>query len=157
MHLEGRVQLYGRPHRVWSKSTQHIEQLFSGFAHAADPLRMQQQSTEKWTILSICVQSLSPYWDIFCDFGPVLGTFSDICSRRVYKARDVDRTCAQEVKRGVSTMGGRPPKCGQNVSKMDRELDVGQEKHWMTLFFWRNSKRLESEAQLRKSEKNRKS
>ena len=35
----------------------------------------------------------------------------------------------------VSSTGGRPPKCGQNVSKIDREWDVMQKNNWMTWLF----------------------
>ena len=34
---------------------------------------------QKWKVLSICVQLLSPYYDTFPDFGLVLGTFSGMC------------------------------------------------------------------------------
>ena len=35
---------------------------------------------QKWKVLSMCVQLLSPYWDTFWEFGPVLATFSGISS-----------------------------------------------------------------------------
>ena len=102
-------------------TSDNIGTLFSGFAHAADPLRMQQQSTEMEGFVDMCtviVTILRYFLRFWISFGYM---FWYLFTKGVQSKGHGPNMCTKSEKGKFQAGGGRPSKCGQNVSKIDRE------------------------------------